>query len=507
MRRPLIPHRMPNRKNRLVPVAPRHRSLQARLLTWLLLPLAVVLPLRAWVQYEQTVAQTTEAFDEGLADTALALAELVRWDGTRMHFSVSPETERSLRTDQTDTVYIAALGPDGHAVAGDPLLAGVMLQRTRSSAIGMALRRLTALPRQPATELRGGVQFYDAIVHLPGDRQQAVRVALKRVACGPHACEVRVAETLVKRHRIENEVLQGTVGFFLGLVAIEVLIIVLAVRMSFAPMRRLSDELAGRSSDDLRPLAAQGVPAELHPFIQATNGLFARVREASAAQQAFIADAAHQLRTPLTALRTEAELALLEQPPGAPTANLERIHAAAERASRLASQLLAQARSDAGAHGLSAPERVDLRQVAEQAAEDWVPQALREGVDLGFQLSSAPVTGQAYLLRELLGNLIHNALVYAPLAHAQPEDTRITVRTVREGGSCMLEVEDNGPGIPPAERERVLQRFQRGSHGTGSGLGLAIVRDIVSRHGGQLSLLDGPDGRGLRVRITLAAAD
>lgn len=500
---------MPARRRPLLaPPAPRRsRSLQARLLTWLLLPLAIVLPLRAWVQYEQTVGQTNDAFDEGLADTALALADLVQWDDGVIRFALSTQTEHWLRTDQSDTVYIAVLGPDRRSVAGDAQLAHVLLERPSYDLFTRWMRRLAALPHQPATELRG-VRFYDTSVRVQGaGTLQPVRLALKRVACGPVACEVRVAETLLKRERIENEVLQGTVGFFLLLVTIETLIIVLAVRMSFAPLRRLSDELSGRASDDLRPLPATGVPAELHPFIQATNGLFARVREASAAQQAFIADAAHQLRTPLTALRTEAELALLEQPPGAPTATLARIHAAAERAARLASQLLAQARSDAGAHGLSSPERVDLRQVAEQAAEDWVPQALREGVDLGFQLEPAPVTGHAYLLRELLGNLIHNALVYAPLAHARAEDTHITVRTARDKSDCLLEVEDNGPGIPAPERERVLQRFQRGSHGTGSGLGLAIVRDIVSRHGGQVELLDGPDGRGLRVRVRLPAAD
>jgi two-component system sensor histidine kinase TctE len=483
---------------------PRSRSLQARLLIWLLLPLAVVLPLRAWVQYEQTVGQTNDAFDEGLADTALALADLVQWDDGAIRFALSAQTEHWLRTDQNDTLYIAVLGPDRRTVAGDVQLASVALERPSAGVLIRWLRRLAALPHQPATDLRG-VRFYDTRVRV-GTQLQPVRLALKRVACGPVECEVRVAETLLKRERIEREALQGTVGFFLALVAIEVLIIVLAVRMSFAPLRRLSDELAGRASDDLRPLPATDVPAELHPFIQATNGLFARVREASAAQQAFIADAAHQLRTPLTALRTEAELALLEQPDGASTAALQRIHAAAERTARLAAQLLAQARSDAGAHGLASPERVDLRQVAEQAAEDWVPQAVRQGVDLGFQLEAAPVAGHAYLLRELLGNLIHNALVYAPLAHARPEDTHITVRTHRQADACVLEVEDNGPGIPAAERERVLQRFQRGSHGTGSGLGLAIVRDIVSRHGGELQLLDGAAGRGLCVRVRLRPA-
>lgn len=468
------------------------RSLQATLLLWLLVPLAVALPLRAYLQYQQTVRQTHEAIDEGLADTALALANLVRVEHGRARLLVSPESERLLRTDQTDTVYLALSGPRGEPWWGEPALGSYALH---------------GLITQPSR----GVRFGQASIG-----GQPVRVAALPVPC-PQAdgdpaarCEVRVAETLHKRQRIETEALRDTVGFFVLLVGVEVLLILVAVRISMRPLRRLSEEVAQRPSHDLRPLQGQQVPTELRPLIDATNQLFDRVREANAAQQAFIADAAHQLRTPLTSLRTEAELALLETPKSPSHEALTRIHRSAERAARLASQLLAQARTDSRTRGDAHRERFDLRAVAEQAATDWVPQALRDGVDLGFQLDSAPALGQPYLLRELLGNLIHNALEYArPLRGA---DTRITVRTRREDEHSILEVEDNGPGIPAHERERVLQRFQRGnqSSGTGSGLGLAIVQDIVEDHGGELQLLDAGtepgDLPGLCVRIRFPTA-
>lgn len=465
-------------------------SLRAILLLWLLVPLVVILPLRVYVQYRQTVTQTNEAFDEGLGDTALALANLIVVHNGQVSLALTPEVERSLRTDQTDTVYIALLGADGNVLRGDQVLGHLGVNRL------------------PAPELiRKGVQFFESRI-----KGQRVRGAVRAVPCGHQICQIRVAETTLKRERIEREALRDTGGFFVALVLVEVVLILLAVRFTFKPLHRVSAEVARRHPNDLSPIAPERVPSELYPLIIAINDLFERVQSARQAQQAFLADAAHQLRTPLTALRTEAELALLENGQTSAHPTLVRIHRSAERAARLASQLLAQARSDASQQQGENTERFDLRAIAEQAATDWVPQALKAHVDLGFQLDSAPVLGHPYLLREVLSNLIHNALEYARAA-----DARVTVRTRVEGQRSVLEVEDNGPGIAPAEREQVLQRFQRGANapGTGSGLGLAIVRDIVRSHGGTLELLDGaihdgpaPDGApvGLLVRISLPRA-
>jgi two-component system sensor histidine kinase TctE len=225
---------------------------------------------------------------------------------------------------------------------------------------------------------------------------------------------------------------------------------------------------------------------------------------ASAAEKAFIADAAHQLRTPLTALRTETELALLESHPPQTEALLRRLHLATTRSARLANQLLSQARAEHVRHN-SAMERFDLKQIATEAAEEWVSRSVDAGVDLGFELESARVDGHGFLLREMLANLLDNAINYAGAG------ARITIRTgpSREAAGCaQLEVEDNGPGIPPSDRERAFERFQRGNAGgPGSGLGLSIVRDIASHHGARAELLDGEGGVGLRVRVTFAPLD
>jgi two-component system sensor histidine kinase TctE len=278
----------------------------------------------------------------------------------------------------------------------------------------------------------------------------------------------------------------------------------LAIVRSLKPVESLSKDIEQRSPDHLGAVDRPDIPREVAPLVTALNGLFARVVTASAAEKAFIADAAHQLRTPLTVLRTETELALLEAHPPQLEGLLRRLHLATTRAARLANQLLSQARAEHERHN-SAIERFDLKQIASEAAEEWVARSVDAGVDLGFELESARVDGHGFLLREMLANLLDNAINYA--GHG----ARITIRTgtIEGAPACaMLEVEDNGPGIPPENRERAFERFQRGNAGgTGSGLGLSIVRDIAGHHGARAELLDGPGGIGLKVRITFALAD
>jgi two-component system sensor histidine kinase TctE len=239
------------------------------------------------------------------------------------------------------------------------------------------------------------------------------------------------------------------------------------------------------------------------------NRLLERVREGSLAQQAFLADAAHQLRTPLAALKTEAELALAAPHPDELHDSLLRLNAGAERAARLSSQLLALARADSAASAAMPSEALDWKDLAGDGAQDWVPRALAAGIDLGFELQSAPVQGRRFLLRELLANLLHNALAYAG------RGAQVTVRSYSLAGQAVLEVEDNGPGIAPEERESVFQRFARGAAALpdaagaaveGSGLGLAIVRDIAHSHGGQVGIHTPAGGRGVLLRVTLPCA-
>jgi two-component system sensor histidine kinase TctE len=291
-----------------------------------------------------------------------------------------------------------------------------------------------------------------------------------------------------------------------ALLAVLTLVIVwFGVARGLAPLYRLSDEIRKRSARDLRPIEPAQAPEETKALIEALNQLLIQVDELHRNQQRFLANAAHQLRTPLAGLQAHAELALAQPLPPEARTELEHVHSATVRTARLANQLLALARAEPGGHA-EPRSSVDLKRLVEDAADEWVHQAMVRDLDLGFELQPATVQGDVFLLREALGNLVHNAIEYVQ------GGGRITVRTGVRKGEPFVEVEDDGPGIPSAERARVLERFYRlpGTSGTGSGLGLAIVREIATAHGASLGIGDGAAGsaaaRGCTVEIKFAHA-
>jgi len=322
-----------------------------------------------------------------------------------------------------------------------------------------------------------------------------VRVMTVQSPCGSSICTVLVGETTLKRERLARDILFQSL-FPELLIALATLVIVwFGVKRGLEPLARLSDEIKSRSAGDLRPIDAAGAPLETRPLVGALNDLLEEVSSASRSQQRFLANAAHQLRTPLAGLQAHTELALAQPMPEACRTQLEQVQRATIRTGRLANQLLALARTEPGAR--SATAAVDLKGIAGSEADAWLRQSLARDIDLGFELDAAPVQGDAFLLREALANLVHNAIEYSN------RGGRVTVRTGRRNGHAFLEVEDDGPGITPDERERVLERFYRvpGTPGTGSGLGLAIVREIASSHAASLFVAEGTAG-GCRVGIT-----
>jgi two-component system sensor histidine kinase TctE len=386
----------------------------------------------------------------------------VRVTQTEYRFDLPQAVEQVLRTDRFDKIYYRVMSPAGLEIAGD-----------------------ADLPAPPG----------DRIAHDTQYNGNHVRVVSVQVPCGRSTCTVLVGETMVKREHLMRELLLQSL-FPDFLIALATLIIVwFGVKRGLEPLARLSDEIKARSAGDLRAIDAAGAPEETRPLVGALNGLLDEVSAASRKQQRFIADAAHQLRTPLAGLQAHTELALAQPIPESCRAQLEQVHKATIRTARLANQLLALARAEPGARSTTAP--VDLKPIAEGEADDWLRQAMARDIDLGFELESAPVAGDAFLLREALANLVHNAVNYSP------RGGRVTVRTGRRHGDSFLEVEDDGPGISREQRDLVLERFYRmpGTPGTGSGLGLAIVREIAAGHGARLSIDDGTSS-GCRVAIT-----
>jgi two-component system sensor histidine kinase TctE len=440
------------------------------LLIWLLVPLLVIMPIAAVVQYRLTFIPAKLELDHQLGDFAIAIASFLKVDSGKIRFEMSPETEHLLRTDQTDTEFFLVLAPNGKVLAGDAKL------NTSEEDIAV-----------------GELRYIDKRID-----GRKMRMLIYGVTCGPNPCQVRIAETLLKRDKLHYQALIATLVLILLLGLSTAGVMLFAVRHALRPLQALRGQLADRSLDDLRPLDAPNITSEVQPLVTTLNQLFGRLNAASEAQKAFIADAAHQLRTPLTALQTESELALMEPHPESMHATLERLHYSASRSAKLANQLLTIARTDPSLQIAADFAPVNLKDIGAWAANEWSHHAVVAGIDLGFELASAILSGQAALLQELLSNLIHNAMEHAG------KGAKVTVRTYGLADNSILEVEDDGPGIDEEERQKVLQRFFRGRHakGNGSGLGLAIVNEIARIHSAKISLSSPEHDDGLLVRIS-----
>ena len=311
---------------------------------------------------------------------------------------------------------------------------------------------------------------------------------------------VQVAQPLAVRKRLAAVAAARSVLPVLVAAPVVGLALWWLVGFSLAPLSRVAE--AARRQDAATPgaLPTAGLPAEIEPLVSAFNGLLARLAASFESQRAFVADAAHELRSPLTALKLQIGL-LADAPEGeARRAALERLRGGVDRATRLVEQLLALARAEPGA---PPPRlRLDLAEVARQAVADAAALARQQGGQIELHADAAcPVRGDADALRSAVRNLVDNAL-----RHGGPSP-QVTVGVAVQGAEAVLQVDDRGPGVPEAERERLFDRFHRreGSGGEGSGLGLAIVRAVVQRHGGRVRLLDAPAG-GLRAELRLPLA-
>jgi two-component system sensor histidine kinase TctE len=453
-------------------------SLRTRLLRQILPPIVVLLLAGVGAAYFATREPAAAAYDQALGDIAIALGERIGFAGGVYSLEIAAGTERALRTDRYDTIYYRVLAPDGRGIAGDE-----------------------GLPPPPANAVpRDSVIAYDAEY-----QGRQVRVVALLVPCAGSICTVEVAETTNKRRALVRGVLVSSLlpGVLIALATLA--IVGFGVKRGLDPLGRLSDEIKSRSPGDLRPVDLGHAPEEAAPIVGALNGLFGELTQANRRQQRFLANAAHQLRTPLAGLQAHTELALAQPVPEACRAELEQVHSATVRTARLANQLLALARIESGELRPGESGNVNLRQVVEDIADEWVRRALAKDIDLGFQLEAAQVRGDAFLLREALVNLVHNAIEYTQTGGVVT--VKCGLRAGKAGAQPYLEVEDNGRGIPPVERERVLERFYRvpGTPGTGSGLGLAIVCEIAAAHDAIVEIGDGLpnpwEGMGCKVAL------
>ncbi len=459
------------------------RSLFGDILDWMLVPLLLLWPLSVLIIWLVAQGIANRPFDLELGSLARTLGRRVTvvaapgaQRGAQVRVSLNEASAAILRSDPSDAVFFQVLGARGEWVAGDRDLP--VPDETRA----------------PVGELR----FRDDEV-----QGQAVRVAyLWLPATLPDGAPadaapplVQVAETLDKRSQLTTEIARGVMLSQFAILPLAVLLVWFALLRSFRPLNELQRRIRQRASDDLSPIDVSLAPEEVSPLVGAINDLLARLGRSIGAQKQFLADAAHQLKTPLAGLRTQAELAQREVDAGGDAKSVKRslhqIARSSQRAAHLVNQLLSMARAEDSEQARRG-QPFNMAALTVEAVRDFVPRAMDLGIDLGYEGpeprddGAVRLSGQPVLVREAIRNLIDNALQYTPRGGT------VTVRLLVDpfGQVAVLQVEDNGPGIAEAERELVFQPFYRAldTEVEGSGLGLAIVREVAVRHGGRVDI-------------------
>jgi len=458
---------------------PLTSSIRSQLLGWLLIPILSLWLVAAGITYGLAMVFATGAYDSSLLDLARSLAIRLHDVGGRVVLELPPEAQAILRESSKDKLYYQVIDPGRQFLAGDTIV---------PPPTGEDMEDLEEEP-----------DFRDARIGADD-----VRIALMSVPVTGQTGKtvlIQVAETLVGRRELASNILIGVVVPQLVLILLAALAVWFGVTRGLAPLKSVQAAIASRTQRDLSPVAEGNAPQEVRPLVTAINDLLGRLQKDIDAQRRFVANAAHQLRTPLAGLKTQTEFALKQTAPEDLRKALKQIHTSADRAAHLVNQLLALARVEPDALQADKFELVDLNSVARQATQELVPAAIQKGIDLGFEGASVPavIAGDHFSLRELIANLIDNAVRYT-----QPGGN-VTVYVSNHRGIC-LRVEDNGPGIPSEERERVFERFYRvlGSGVDGSGLGLAIVHEIAQAHNAQVSLAAGAGGTGTTVGVQFA---
>jgi len=462
------------------------RSLLGEVLDWMLAPLLLLWPMSVAVTWFVAQGIANRPYDRDLGDIARALSSEVGITAAadpaslpQVRFQLPQAAEALLRIDDEDRRFYQVLGARGEFLGGDFDL---------------------PVPDDGLPPTRA-LRYRDETVHgIP------VRVAYLWLSSpgreGDHAALVQVASTLNKRSKLATEIIKGVILPQFVILPLAVVLVWLALWRGIAPLSRLQERIRRRDSTDLSPIAERDVPDEVAPLVRSINELLARLDRSMSAQKHFLADAAHQMKTPLAGLRMQAELAARQIDRGEADAeglkhSLQQIALSSQRAAHMVNQLLSMARAEDREQALLLGE-VDLAAVTIETVRDFVPAAMEKRIDLGYEGPPADgragLRGQPVLLRELVRNLIDNALQYTP-----PGGT-VTARVTADpfGQVVVLQVQDNGPGIPAAEREDVLRPFYRalGTAIEGSGLGLSIVDQIARQHGAEVSIGDATDRPG-----------
>lgn len=458
---------------------PRHvASLRRRLLGWILLPLAGLIGINAWVAYGNAVQAANEAYDRSLYLAARTLAEELEWRDGRVQLDMMKAAGFLFENHTGSRLFYKVETPTGRWLAGVEALPDVPV-------VGQSAVKYFAL-----------VQFDDGVYLNQPVRLAQLTHVMEDVDVKEPLLKITVAETMEARQQLIQSILWDTLGSQGLLLLAAALLVLWGVQRGIRPLEVFRQQLARKADDDFSPIHPPDLPRELRPLIETLNSYLDRLGRLIDIRKRFLDNAAHQLRTPLTALKTQLALVQRNAEPEQSEALLMAARQTTDDAVRLTEQLLAMTRVE-HAREMHSPHTVDLVDLARRVTQEHLMRAHQLGDDLGLevQVAQCQVQGVDLLLHEALSNLIDNAI------HHGPVGTHITVRV----GEFWLEVEDDGPGIAPEHQAHVFERFYRAAPSgvNGSGLGLAIVKEIANQHGAVMQVTSPVEkGRGALIRMS-----
>jgi two-component system sensor histidine kinase TctE len=459
------------------PRPPETQSLFGEILDWMLAPLLLLWPISIVATNHVANQIADQSYDRPIAEHVMAIAKQVQVKGTRATINLPPAARDVLAADEVDKVYFQVVLARGEVLVGDSEMPRVGVGIIDES--------------QP-------IRFRDDRVNAEDVRVAYLFIPTEDVR---QPVIVQVAETRLKREQLASHIISGVLLPQFAIIPLAVILVWIGLTRGLMPLNHLKLRIRRRKPDDLSPIQLRTVPDELRPVIAAFNDMMARLEDNLEAQRRFIAAAAHQLKTPLTGLKTQTELALQETDAVQLHDYLQRISAGVDRASHLTYQLLQLARAEASHDRVEKKEAVDLELLAREVTMAAVERALAKNIDLGFEETGTEMKffGVPLLLCEMISNLVDNAIKYTPVSG------QVTVR-MRAEREWLLEVEDTGIGIAPDDRKQVFERFYRvlGTGAEGSGLGLAIVREIAELHRVRIEVMENPQGSGTLIRLSFA---
>ena len=455
-------------------------SLRGRLLAWVVIPLAGAVVLDGWISRENALATASVVQDRLLLGSVRIVAEQLRFEDGAIQASIPPAALELFQSNDLDRVFYRVIASDDRTVTG------------------YAELQLPKVSLQPETS-----QFFDSVV-----RGQAVRAVayLQPVLTetGIEPVRVQVAQTMQGRARLADSLWSQAMVQQLAILALVAMLVLVGLRNCLQPLLRLRDAVLARRPGTLHALEISAMPVELTPLVGAINEYASRLEHHTSVQQAFIQNAAHQLRTPLTLLTTQVSYAVRATDAAGRAESLAAVRQTIQQSVRLVNQLLTLSAAEAHAQSETMEASAALDVVVRQVLEDMAGRAQSKDIDLGFEtnVEHAAVVGHVVMLREIVMNLVDNAIRYTQSGGV------VTSRIELVDDCVLFSVEDNGPGIPPAERQRVFERFYRvhDKDSDGCGLGLAIVREFATRLGAQIALREPVNGRGLVVQVRFVRA-